>query len=138
MRNFKGRLNRLDYIIGILGLIFVVGIPYILVVDRIRSFLFEDSVIGVLVSFAFLALIMTTLSLGMIFRRLHDLNKSGWYFLLTLIPVVGILIAIYIHLAKGTAGPNRFGAPVEYRTEIFKILFGSRTPDSALRGTTME
>lgn len=43
-------------------------------------------------------------------RRLHDVDRSGWWYLLVLIPVVGSLIlvfAFFIH--RGTRGKNRFG-----------------------------
>ena len=43
-------------------------------------------------------------------RRLHDLDRSGWWLLLDLIPVVGWIILIVWFCTKGTDGPNRFGA----------------------------
>jgi uncharacterized membrane protein YhaH (DUF805 family) len=42
-------------------------------------------------------------------RRLHDTDKSGWYYLIVLIPFVGIFILMYFCTLKGTEGPNRFG-----------------------------
>jgi len=43
-------------------------------------------------------------------KRLHDLDKSGWFFLVTLIPVVGFLIwVIWLGCVEGTHGENRFG-----------------------------
>ena len=42
-------------------------------------------------------------------RRLHDLNKSGWFSLLLLIPYIGVLFAIYMLFFKGTDGPNQYG-----------------------------
>jgi uncharacterized membrane protein YhaH (DUF805 family) len=43
-------------------------------------------------------------------RRLHDVDRSGWWILLDLIPVVGWIILIIWFCTKGTDGPNRFGA----------------------------
>lgn len=43
-------------------------------------------------------------------KRLHDLDQSGWMLLVGLIPVVGILLAIYMLFFKGTCGKNKFGA----------------------------
>lgn len=41
-------------------------------------------------------------------RRLHDTNRSGWFYFIGLIPLVGL--CLYFVLAqKGTEGPNRFG-----------------------------
>lgn len=50
-------------------------------------------------------------SLALTVRRLHDLNTSGLAALLLLAPVVGLLFALYLLLAPGTPGPNRFGPP---------------------------
>ncbi len=42
-------------------------------------------------------------------RRCHDLDKSGWYLLWLLVPLVNIYVGIRILFVSGTAGPNRFG-----------------------------
>lgn len=42
-------------------------------------------------------------------RRLHDVNKSGWFMLIVVLPYIGVLILLYFLVKKGTAGPNRFG-----------------------------
>lgn len=42
-------------------------------------------------------------------RRLHDVNRSGWWMLLIIIPLFGWLILLYWALSKGDTGPNRFG-----------------------------
>ena len=42
-------------------------------------------------------------------RRLHDLDKSGWWSLVSFIPYVNIALGIYVLFFKGTTGPNRFG-----------------------------
>lgn len=48
-------------------------------------------------------------SLGLSVRRLHDLNKSGWFLLLGLIPLVGGIILLVWACQKGTAGANNYG-----------------------------
>ena len=45
-------------------------------------------------------------------RRLHDINKSGWWLLIVL-TIVGILLLIYWYIQPGTSGPNNFGPDVE-------------------------
>ena len=42
-------------------------------------------------------------------RRLHDVDKSGWWILIILVPLIGSLYLIYLYVLRGTAGPNRFG-----------------------------
>ena len=43
-------------------------------------------------------------------RRLHDTDRSGWWFLLSFVPFVGIFVLIVWWIKQGTAGDNRFGA----------------------------
>nr|WP_321445240.1 DUF805 domain-containing protein [uncultured Cohaesibacter sp.] len=42
-------------------------------------------------------------------RRLHDSDKSGWWFLIIFIPLLGVLYFFYLLIRRGTDGPNRFG-----------------------------
>lgn len=42
-------------------------------------------------------------------RRLHDLGKSGWWLLLGLIPMIGVLFLLAWASLRGTAGPNAYG-----------------------------
>jgi uncharacterized membrane protein YhaH (DUF805 family) len=46
-------------------------------------------------------------------KRFHDRDKSGWWVLIALIPVIGaIWMLIELGFLKGTPGPNQFGPPV--------------------------
>ena len=57
-------------------------------------------------------------SMAVSVRRLHDVNRSGWWLLIGLIPVVGILVLIYFCIQDSTAGTNAYGlnpkSDVEY------------------------
>ncbi|MCG6896101.1 MAG: DUF805 domain-containing protein [Thiocapsa sp.] len=44
-------------------------------------------------------------------RRLHDIELSGWWALLMLVPLVNVVFGLYGILKPGTDGPNRFGPP---------------------------
>ena len=46
-------------------------------------------------------------------RRLHDKDKSGWWCLLALVPVIGILVLLFWYVQAGTPGDNRFGPEVD-------------------------
>ena len=82
-----------------------------------------SGLIGVLLSYVSLALgdlpsLILSLALlapviGVAIRRLHDLNKSGWFLLLALIPFVGAIALIVLFCLKGTEGDNSFGSPSE-------------------------
>ncbi len=48
-------------------------------------------------------------SLAVWVRRLHDLGKSGWNFLLVLIPLVGFILLIGWAATDGQEGTNQYG-----------------------------
>ncbi|MBD5220542.1 MAG: DUF805 domain-containing protein [Bacteroidales bacterium] len=54
-----------------------------------------------------LALLLPGLSLSV--RRLHDINKSGWFILLGLIPIVGAIILIVWFCKESEMQPNQYG-----------------------------
>ncbi|MCT2539904.1 DUF805 domain-containing protein [Sedimentimonas flavescens] len=42
-------------------------------------------------------------------RRLHDIDKSGWWLLAALIPLFGWLVLLYFYVQPSQPGANRFG-----------------------------
>ncbi len=42
-------------------------------------------------------------------RRLHDIDRTGWWLLLHFVPLIGLIILLVWFCTRGTAGPNRFG-----------------------------
>ncbi len=46
---------------------------------------------------------------AVLFRRLHDTDRSAWWLLLVLIPVLGWLVILIFNCQRGTPGENRFG-----------------------------
>ena len=42
-------------------------------------------------------------------RRLHDTNRSGWWLLISLVPIVGSIILIVFLATDGNRGPNDYG-----------------------------
>jgi uncharacterized membrane protein YhaH (DUF805 family) len=55
-------------------------------------------------------------NLGIAARRLHDIDRSAWWLLLGVIPIVGWLVLIYWYVQPGTAGSNQFGADPKSET----------------------
>lgn len=56
--------------------------------------------------------------LGVSVRRLHDINKSGWLVLLSLIPIVGIIILIIWWCREGDKTDNQYGpVPEDIKAE---------------------
>ena len=98
---FDGRARRSEYWWFLL-FIFVVA----LVLAVIDNFVLGMSLLGGLWSLGTLLP-----SLGVAIRRLHDLDKSGWWLLLAFVPLVGGLVLLYWFCQPGTSGDNQFGPP---------------------------
>ena len=103
----KGRLNRKSYIYRSIFLSLV-----LCVVQGVLTF--AANTIGALellfavVAFGF-SLFSFVSNIMMDVRRLHDLDLSGWWMLLMLVPLVNIFFALYMLFFKGTDGPNQYG-----------------------------
>ncbi len=113
--NFSGRAGRGDYWWYILGYLIVAVV--LSIVDKLvfgvgsGSMEAGDGVsfsynAGVLTSLWIVANIIPSISAGV--RRLHDGDRSGWWYLLVMIPLVNLYI-LYLMIIKGTTGENRFG-----------------------------
>ncbi len=48
-------------------------------------------------------------SLAVWARRLHDINRTAWWLLLMLLPVIGWIVLLIWAIMPGTSGPNRYG-----------------------------
>ncbi len=101
--DFQGRAVRSEYWWWTLFyvLISIVGN----VCTRIGGLFFD--LIGIACGLLSLAILLPTIAVGV--RRLHDLDKSGWWLFLGLIPLVGGIILLVWNCTPGTRGPNRFG-----------------------------
>ncbi len=58
-------------------------------------------------NFFSVATLLPSLAVGV--RRLHDTGRSGWWLLLLLVPLVGMIVLIVWFVRSGTQGANRFG-----------------------------
>lgn len=102
--DFRGRAPRSEYWFWFLFIVLIFGGGFALAaaLGNLAKGLFV--VLGLL---ALLGLFLPSLAVAI--RRLHDINSSGWWYLLTLLPYVGGLIMLVWYCIKGTAGENRFG-----------------------------
>jgi uncharacterized membrane protein YhaH (DUF805 family) len=100
---FSGRAARSEYWYWVL-FIFIVG----LITSGVdHGIVGGNSQFSPVTSIVGLALLLP--NLGMAVRRLHDLDKSGWFLLLGLIPIIGVIILLFWFVQRGTVGDNRFG-----------------------------
>lgn len=47
--------------------------------------------------------------ISVIVRRLHDTDRTGWWYWIGLIPLIGFIVLIVFWATEGTRGQNRFG-----------------------------
>ena len=52
--------------------------------------------------------IVALVSLSLAVRRLHDTNRTGWWWLLGIIPIIGGIILLVFYCLPGTPGPNKY------------------------------
>lgn len=63
-------------------------------------------IFGILLMIFVLGILIPSVAVGV--RRLHDIDKSGWFYLIALIPFGSIVLLVWF-CQRGTEGPNRFG-----------------------------
>lgn len=67
-----------------------------------------DGVLDLTLVEVLLSLALLLPSLAVAVRRLHDIDRTGWWVLIAFTGI-GVLLLIYWDCVKGTDGPNRFG-----------------------------
>ncbi|MEP7257609.1 MAG: DUF805 domain-containing protein [Flavitalea sp.] len=102
---FTGRAGRSEYWYFILfNVIFAVAA---MILDNLFGLTFANIPYGFIYAAYALALFLP--GLGAAVRRLHDVNKSGWFILIALIPLAGPIWLLVIMATKGTDGENKYG-----------------------------
>lgn len=101
--SFEGRLNRKPYFLR--GLL--MGVVTSILMGIFAALADKLAIFYILVVAVYVLAFVCGVSLGV--RRLHDLNRTGWMFLLFLIPLVNIALAIYMLFFRGTEGHNKYG-----------------------------
>lgn len=97
--DFEGRSRRAEFWNFYL-------IHFIAVISLATSVIFMKS-LGIMLLFLY-AIVSFVPGLAAVVRRLHDSNRSGWWYLVSLIPFGGIILIIFL-VQEGTYGPNDYG-----------------------------
>lgn len=116
--DFSGRSRRKEYWFFVLGVV-VVAILLSLVESAAGLNGMIAGAYGPLTALFFLGIIVPSIAVQV--RRFHDQDKSGWFVLIGLIPIIGGLIVLVFMFLEGTKGSNRFGPDPkdEASTEVF-------------------
>ena len=97
--NFNGRASRQEY-----WMFFLFNIIFAFVAGIVDVYIG----LGFLELIYVLAVFIPGLAVGV--RRLHDVGKSGWFLLISLIPLVGVIWLIVLLASKSNPGENQYGA----------------------------
>ncbi|MFI6254892.1 DUF805 domain-containing protein [Micromonospora zamorensis] len=102
---FTGRARRSEYWWFVLFTVIVSIVAAIL--DSALGLTFENGTTGFIGLVVNLALLLPTLAVAV--RRLHDTDRTGWWVLIGLVPLVGAIVLIVFFVSDSTHGANRFG-----------------------------
>ena len=129
--SFSGRIGRMRYLAYSFGISFLL-MAIVTFVTAFAGAMGADagnSVMG-MVGIGLLVLVyivVIVLSVGFARRRFNDLDRSGWWLLTFLIPVVNLLASIYLIFFPGADGPNKFG-PAPATNSIGVLILGWTIP----------
>jgi uncharacterized membrane protein YhaH (DUF805 family) len=110
----SGRFGRLSFIawymlvtiVGYVIMFAVGGATLITATDPNVMMEFLSSAGGII--YILITVISLIIFILFVIRRLHDVNKTGWMALLMILPLINLFFLIYLLVAKGDTGSNRF------------------------------
>jgi uncharacterized membrane protein YhaH (DUF805 family) len=102
---FTGRARRMEYWMFVLVTVIITLL--LTMIDGALGLYDVEAGVGVLSGIYGLAVLVPSIAVGV--RRLHDTDRSGWWLLLGLIPLLGAIALIVLLALDGTPGDNRYG-----------------------------
>lgn len=129
--NFKGRTRRSDFwnatiiniiIEAILSVIYAIALnsgnsDYTAVLNDIENQPITADQPILLIAIALIAIYAIAIIIpcvAMIVRRLHDIGKTGWLILLSLVPCIGAIILFVFEVMDSEKGENKYGVSDKY------------------------
>ncbi|GBU09051.1 hypothetical protein AwWohl_01890 [Gammaproteobacteria bacterium] len=112
--SWNGRIGRMRYIAWYFGMsLLCMLIPFLFLIFgsySLSSFPQLPSITFVISALITPMLVISYFSLVFSIQRLHDLNRSGWWVLLVLIPLANLLLGIYMLFFPGSDSNNDHGS----------------------------
>ena len=108
---WDNRLNRKRFILRNLALAAIYVPLFFVTVFLATGILTKNENIIPAANFllVFLYVLLTCSAVMLMMRRLHDLDRPGWFCIGMLIPLVNMALLVYLFFFKGTQGPNQYG-----------------------------
>jgi uncharacterized membrane protein YhaH (DUF805 family) len=102
---FSGRARRKEYWMFFL---FNLIITFVLIlIDSLMGTISPQSGLGLLSGLYSLAVLIP--SIAVTIRRLHDIGRSGWWILISLVPVLGGIVLLIFMVLDSEPGANQYG-----------------------------
>ena len=102
---FSGRARRKEYWFFVLfNLIISLVLTFI---DSALGTLNEETGYGLLSGVYSLAVLIPSLAVAV--RRLHDTGRTGWWLLIGLIPLIGLIVLLIFFVQDSKPGENEYG-----------------------------
>jgi uncharacterized membrane protein YhaH (DUF805 family) len=99
---FSGRARRKEYWMFVL--FYIIFAIVLGIVDAILGSLGIPGILGILYS---LGLLIP--SIAVTIRRLHDTDRTGWWFLIAFVPFIGAIVLLVFMVFDSTPGENQYG-----------------------------
>ena len=113
--DFSGRARRKEYWMFTLFNVIIVFALMLVTMAGVFSGSGEPSVIGIILYCCY-GLAIFIPSLAVCVRRLHDIGKSGWFYFISLVPIVGGIILLVWFCTDSQEGENKWGANPKLET----------------------
>ena len=68
-----------------------------------------DQILGTGVIYIIAAIALILPSLAVLIRRLHDTDRTGWWFWIMILPIIGSIVILVFTLIAGDEGDNKYG-----------------------------
>jgi len=104
--SFGGRAGRKEF--WHYFLMYMLIVMVLTVIDAIIGRLDTKAGVGLLSGIFALVTLLPGLGVGI--RRLHDIGRTGWWLLISVVPFVGAIVLLVFAATKGDAAANHFGA----------------------------
>lgn len=110
--DFKGRARRSEYWYFYLFYMLLFLPPYIMMVVGSTSRHLEEVAITGAVIVLLESLVFFLPTLAVFVRRMHDIGKSGWNWLWSMLPIIGSIVLLVFLCQEGDHNANEYGEPV--------------------------